>query len=328
MISIMSSQKKSPNPNNRKRQRSQQRQRALTPARAPRRTGVPPSLISKICGLTDPFCSHAIGAKYPDDSSVRSLPYFHHFRQTLNSDVNGQGALLFMPQWDYYTFTEKATGTFPSVATWNGFASAAPIANASQYRIVSAGFRIRNVTAPLNSSGMVHIRLWPSEKGGEYAGIDLTSYYNTKSLDVALQDCKDVCITVPHTSQMPQAFYPITRDSATVGNWQSSGFTPCTIYVSGVPASSAVLDVETFIHYELQFDATSGLAAASTPPPPANSMLTNAANRVTSVMPGIFQHGVERFGRLIADKAVKTVALYLGGPEALAASFATAAIVD
>jgi len=278
--------------------------------------GVPRELVSRVCGIVDPFCDHAMGAKYPDDSSTRTLPYTMRTLAYLSTDANGDGGFILLPQYSYNPYTNMATGTLPNVTTWGNFnTSGAPgIAGVDSYRIVSIGVKLRNIVAPLSSSGIVSLRTFPHTSGANLEPLNYTTYNCSQSGNVALQHCKEYTIVVPHTAQMPQVFYKTADDSASVAGWNAKGFEPVTIYVSGAAASTNVLAIETVIHYELTFDDSSGLQQAATPPPPANAVITTTANRVTSELSAFAGEGVIALGKAVVTKVVTGLGRKIIGP--------------
>lgn len=281
-------------------------------------------LVTRICGLSDPFCSHARGAKYPDDSSVRTVPFTFEGITTVLTSAAGTQAVFLWPQFTYLPIGFGSTASLPTESAWDARTNAAPLTSVSQYRIVSVGFTLKRISAPLYSSGMVHIRSWPSEAYSPYGSMDIASYSATYSQDIPLQDCSEVAITLEHSSQMPQVFYDVSSDSSTVSGGSSRGFNPVTLYLVGCPASSDVLQIHWVIHYELIFDTATAMAQIATPPPPANPVLTAAANSVTSVIKPVAEHGAAVFGEMVVRAAKTAISRVLLGPTASA----VAMIVD
>lgn len=266
-------------------------------------TNAPPQLVRQVCGLTDPFCEHARGAKYPDDSSIRTLPYTYESIQTVTTNGTGSAWNLFSPQYGFNEWTFAATAADNEVTAWTNFAVQSLISNVSKYRIVSTGIRLKRITAPLNTSGIVRIRIWPVEALSALGTLNTSSFNATYAVDVPLQDMSDTCIALPHTPQVPTVFYDTTGDVAIVTGAGCKGFCPMTVQVVGAPATQNVLEAHLITHYELLFEDSSGLAQVATPSPPRNPMITDAANYVTSTMKPIVASGAGAFGRYIVDKA-------------------------
>jgi hypothetical protein len=269
----------------------------------------------QVCGLTDPFCDHARGAKYPDDSNVRTLPYSYQNRKSMTTTANGEAWQLLCPQYEFEPWTVASASTLSVVTAWQNFPSQSLIAGVDKYRIVSAGFTLNNVSAPLYSSGMVHIRAWPYESLSPMAGIDTASYSATFSVDIPLQDCKDIAVVYSHTAQLPQVFYEESLDTGVVINVASRGFCPVTVYVTGAPPSTTVLSLKHITHYELTFVESTGMQQLATPAPRFNPMITDAAASVTSSMKPILIEGAKRVGGYIVDKAKRALLARMGMPQ-------------
>lgn len=316
--------KKSRKPSSKPNQPPKQQQLANVPRSPPNR-----ELISQVCGITDPFCPHAVGAKYPDASSVRTLPYTRKLRYVLSTDASGYANIFINPQYSYYPYSTNNVYTGNTITSWNHFTSYSTIAGVHGYRIVSAGYILRHIVSPLNSAGMVHIRQYGTENCALLAPLDTTTYNATSAVSVAVQDLKETAVVLQRTSQMPQTFYLQSTDTQIMGNSTTHGFATSTVAISGAPANTAILEIEFFINFELIFDDGSDLAQVATPPPPSNAVVSMAASRVTSTIVPIVEGGVAAFGKIVVSKAASALAGYLFGPPgALATRSALAITVD
>lgn len=282
-----------------------------------------------VCALTDPFCSHAIGVKYPDASSLRSLPWALHSRTTITALATGNGSMMVVPNYINAPFVFGLTAV-GGVATYGTLADATVnrIAGVNAYRLVSWGMRLKNLVPPLTSGGMVHIRCLTNREGFNLATVDQVSYSRSESMDIPLQQCRDVHVVGVRTDQRPADWYPPAFNPVGVGinSWLASGFSPVTVYVSGVTPSVAILDVELFFHYELQFDDTSDLGLLATPAPVANPLLTAAASAASSTAKSLFNQGAEAVGAYLERRAAAAIGGLLGGPAGSAVAMGMLAI--
>jgi hypothetical protein len=272
-------------------------------------------LSEQVCGLTDPFCSHANGAKFPDESSTKTLSFTGRSVTNLTSLASGNASMLIIPQLGE-GFTALATAVAStSATTMDPNVQAAPwsvLTGVNSYRIVSMGVRIRNIAPLLTASGMVHVRSLANPVGGSLATYLGSSYTASQSYDVSLSDCSEECFIFEHTAQLNQVFYS-QQTVGTIAAWEAAGFNPITITLMGVPASTDCLSVEIIMHVEYSFNDGSDLALACTPPPPANPLVTQAAASVTSVLSAFAYRSAE-----LASSAIKRYAM-----QALAARAAT-----
>lgn len=286
--------------------------------------------VHKICGLTDPFCEHAIGAKYPDASSIRTLTFSYRDRLTLSSTAAGEVSMIFLPGYQFRPVALATAGVVPNVTAWANFAVNSVITGVAAYRIISVGARLTCVASSFTAAGLVSIRVHSAEPINNLTTIDISSFNATKSIDIPLNKVDDLLVVCPHTSQMPQHFYDQTSDPINISAGTTpKGFYPFTIYVSGAPASIPVLSIEWIINYELTFGDNSGLQQVATPPPKPNLVLTNAAAVVTSSMSNIFSTGATKFAEKVATSAATALGTYFGGPGGgITAGTATKMILD
>lgn len=268
------------------------------------------ALVPAVCGLVDPFCVHARGAKFPDESNTRTLAWSFHSRYTLTSDGAGSSGTLFLPGFTFVPFVDSFSVTTAGILNSNiQVVNAQAIAGVTSYRIVSAGFRLRRVGAPLNASGGVHIRMLGDLLGTNIATVDGLSYSRAEALDIAYQDANTVSVIIPHSAQPAQLFYqPISAALTGVSAWTAPGFTPVSIVILGAQAAVMVAEIEYFVHYELLFDDSSAMTMLATPPATPNPIVQAAAKSLTSAAKSIFTEGVEAVGGFIERKAKTAIA--------------------
>jgi hypothetical protein len=187
----------------------------------------------------------------------------------------------------------------------------APLAGASGYRIVSAGFKLRRISPMLTTSGTVFVRSHAVTSGSEFQPTYLgDTYQASKTVDIALQDCSEACFIFEHSSQMPQVFYPFSTNALVTADL--AGFLPMTVSVSGGPVTTGVLQMELIVNIEYVFSPSAPLALAATPAPPGNALVTTVANRITSESSHFFSDAVGIVGAHLRKKATTYLANALG----------------
>lgn len=322
-----------PNKQNKKQPQRKKKQPSKQVAliKQPTKPRVSPHEINLVCGLTDPFCKHAFGAKYPDNSNTRTLAYTRHGRQTIMTDFQGTGAFIFLPNYFNSPIVTPTSVTLAGDITWTtSFTPDTPFLAVTRYRIVSAGYRIRNIAAPLYSSGMVHVRALTPQTGASFQPMSGTSYAVSDYMDVPLQECKNLNVVVPHTSQPTINFYNPSSvpASSSMTGWQSPGFAATSCLIMGGPVDSAVLDVEYFVHYELAFDEGDQMGMIATPPPAFAPVRNAAAAKVTSSIDTFFNMGAAAIGNYLEKKAIAALGGLIGGPAGAFSAHALAITVD
>lgn len=293
----------------------------------------------RICSLSDPFCSAAWSAKYPSRSTQKSIVVPLKFRTTLTTNAAGDGAVLVGGMWDF-PFVPAATVSGGAYTFTTGTAN--PYAfTPSGIRINTAGFRVRNIAAPLNASGMVRFRGVTSGRGSSIGALDSTSYNYDYSEDIPLQYCDDTCVILRKATtnngdgqySPPLALQP----SAAVSGWFDPTILPCLVAISGGPASVTVCDIEIYINAELIFQDADPMAIMLTPAARPNTALQDAAAYVSKTVEPIVKGGITKVRDSIMKTAVRYVVSaagaaiggYFGGPSgAIAGGAGMKAIAD
>jgi hypothetical protein len=269
--------------------------------------------VELVCGVNDPFCEAAKTAKIMDNSGVRTLNYPLHVRYALNSNADGAGCYAFLPQYTNAPFIKgTVTGSDLTTVVFGGvFTSGNRIQNVSGYRINSGGFILRNQTAPLYSSGMVHIRGYNLSDNATWATpgvyVDAIGYNCDFSLDIPLQDVREVAIVLARTSPQSVLFRNVEAPAADIETWVSPGWGLVTVAYTGVPVSTTPLDVEIFMNYELIFKESETTALLASPAPRSSPVLKEAADYVSSSMGNVFIKGVKQATDWTINAATKAI---------------------
>jgi len=275
-----------------------------------------PMVRMAVCGITDPFCKHAIGAKLPDTTNIRTLAYTKHSIHSITTDASGNGGVMVMPNWFYdpviYGLVSGTNMVLPPVAMTSNPA----IAGIQSFRIVSYGLIINSIAAPMTSSGLVYVRANTSETGQHITSSNYASYGTTDYLDVPLRNVSGLAVIGGRNAAPRANFYTPTQStpSSAVTDWKASGALPTSIVIIGGPASTTVLTVELLIHYELTFEETEGMALAMTPSPASNPMVVNISNQVQSTGQQIFKTGLAAAGKYIEQRALQLITNALPAP--------------
>lgn len=274
-------------------------------------------MVSKVCGLTDPFCPHASGAKYPDDSNTRTLAYAFRGSKSFTTTSSGTAAYLWNPQYGFDPFlnSDAPNRVFADVTAWTDAGAVGLLFGVTKYRIVSSGFTLRSIVAPLNASGEVVLRTFGTD-AERLGAVNLLTYNCVESANIPLRLVNEVAVVTSHNSEMPQNFYPLSEDTGVLVDTVTRGFNPVTIYIQGAPGSTEVISVEFIINYELVFSDDIGMAQAATKSNPSNPVLSQTANKVTSALPGIFEKGAKAVATAVVTRVSTALATYIAGPAA------------
>lgn len=265
-----------------------------------------PALVPNVCALTDPFCEHAYGAKYPDDSSVRSLTQTVHQLYNVVSNPSGLAATFFTPSYGAAIGHPTCTpGIVPEYVVNSSVSNPYALTGVKEYRITSWGVRLKAIGAPLYRSGVVHIRFY-RESSWLATDIQGTKYNGEQSLDIPVADCLDVQLIGQHSAAPPANFY-LKDNVGTLTQWDSPGYNCIGVYIDGVRADETILQVEVIAHYELLFGEGTSLGPLGTPPPPANPLVTQAASLVSSTASNIFTAGARQVAKSLEQAAINAL---------------------
>lgn len=292
--------------------------------------------VTAVCAITDPFCPHAEGTKWPDGNAAKSLPVTLKGAVTISTSAQGNAAAYFVPGWKVgYGTTDLAGGSFPAgtTATFNtvpqvytGAATYAP----KSFRLVCGGIKVMNVGAPLNSSGTVTIIQVNGQDTLDMAGIDFGSY-NQETIQTAnfssLID-KPVCAIFKPGGPQAHMFTDISTPTAT-NDLKPNDFSVICVALTGGDISKAVLRIEYVLHYELLFGKSDIINLLATHPPPANPTVTGASQAISSTINDMAFEGARVVGQEVAKAAKRQamkllagfVAGRLGGPGAGRAAY-------
>lgn len=270
-------------------------------------SGLNPSSLHLVCGLNDPFCDHAIGAKYSGFGRVRTLTVPYHYRTSIATNATGDGGCLLVPNFlnqpvlpGVFTGATGAYGTMVGTTILSGVTS---------YRIVTFGAIVRCFTSPLNTTGMLCIRTFSPKTGASLLSITSTTYNCDESRDMSLKNVDEVCINVKRTDNTSKDLIDPTTTVATGGGintWVSPGFQVVQVALFGAPVSVPVLDVEVFVNYEVTLDDGVSTQLLATPSPVNNPLVEKVSNLVTAETKSIVSGGALTFGKYIVNSAIKT----------------------
>lgn len=275
----------------------------------------------KICGVTDPFCDHALGARWPDGNALSSLPYRNRTHGTVTSFANGGTVVDFQPDnmpWGFLSPTSYAAGYYVMPSTYTSITGSVALPTYfTEYRIVSSGVVIRNLMTVMNTSGYLIISrsTTPTTFGASVAA-GTTSFQSV--LTVPITPGMEICIANTPLGSFSRAFHPFT--SSSLSQYISPNWDVIRIEVVGAAPSSSVLDLEFFTSIECLLPVGSVLSQTSPPVLEDNVFIQHVSARIANVASNIVHNSVNAFGRFVYTKAVTSIgqaALYRNQPRML-----------
>lgn len=239
-------------------------------------------LIRQVCSITDPFCSVAKGARWPDSSQTPSLPFQMHAMIPMTSDAGGLASILFIPGWEFnYAVATGYSGsswTFTTMANMN-----ASTLSPNRVRLVSAGVRLYCPTPPLTTAGLVYIRQFPIQEA-ELSAVAGKSFRGNYNKEIALKDVHGDVIVMRDINETAHFYYDPDEitPTANVTDFHNKGWNVVSISVDGALASTTVLTLEFIMNWELVFDDSSAEALLTNTPPPPNPLAIKTSQAITA----------------------------------------------
>lgn len=284
-----------------------------------------------VCSVTNPFCTEAIGTRWPDNSRTKSLGWgFQNQNQTVGANASGVGAVLFTPSYQNTVYGGAVAGT---TVTYAGSGSPMVIPpTTARYRLVTWGLRINSALAKMTATGMCHIRLFSPDTYNFLGTIDLTSTMADAAYDIPISRLidQDAYVLPMPLGDDARLFWPTESSGTTsaLANTQLPGWQVVQVGVSGAPASSVPLNVYAYYHFEIvPQDGDSANAFARAPPPP-NPAIQNANAGVLASVGNFFEGAASKLDSVIKSKAARFLAAgvgaWYGGPSGAANGYAIA----
>lgn len=313
--------KKNKNRNNKKNKSSVKADKNMTITVVPsavtnKVAAVPKNFVGKsndkltLCSITDPFCDHARGAKWPDGNSFATVPFQNRAHIVMNTLANAGNVFYFTPiaaPFNALPGVGFGAGVYTMGAT---FSSSTGLINLSStfsgFRVVSGGLILRNLMTVQTTSGYLivsRLSIMPILGSTVSPGVMLNPQVTTYPIVPGME--------------VPVLFKPLGADSRnfvpflTTNNVNliDPAWDIIKVEIVGAVASgTAVIDVELFYNYEMQLNADSILASTFQKANPMSLKMTQASNRLTDAVVNIANKSVDSLSDAIERRASKFLA--------------------
>lgn len=283
-----------------------------------RGSDVPRNLVSKVCSITDPFCQPAWGAKFPDGSNTRTIPFTAQCLYTLTSDSAGFASVLLMPNWNSLLAIPASIDVFGACTYTVTQTGVSFPGNVSKYRIVSAGVQLQPIVSPLNASGLVYLRTFSPEQYGMFATINMTYRTADASREVSVSQLHDERIIFNRYGSESGHWHPPPTSNALI-DLSNAGFQTLHIGVGGLPANTPAIAVRFIVHYEFVPQDSGYEYAYATPAAQPDLSVVQAANSVQRALGNFFTSTVNKVvhseaAAQLARVGAGVIARYAGVP--------------
>jgi hypothetical protein len=234
------------------------------------------------CALTDPFCPGARFARYPDNTSSRTLTNQIRASFFVSSDAQGECSFGIRPGIPYTWNIGTIAGLSSVVmgASWSAIAGAG---YSNVYRFTSFGFRVMSNMVPTAEQGEV----WVGTTGDAvWAGATYDLSANVNWYETFNATLKNGTIT--EWVAMPagpnsRRFVGLNGSTDAADNPDTdTNWTNAVVACVGLPASTTnCVRVEVYANFEYIPSIGSAVAKYAQPSPPTNTTLQNAVGWVS-----------------------------------------------
>lgn len=272
------------------------------------------ALAMQACSIYNPFCPEAKGAKFPDESYVKTVTWdIQGFPYVPVVSAAGQAGVWFCG--DINQVAVGTVGTFPSYAATTLNPLQIWPSDIGSYRVTSWGLRLRCTGSKMSQTGMVRVRLYSPIGGTSLTSWTSTTTYCDDMYDVPLSSLidRDLWIIPKPLGTNARLFRDVNAAGTAIVNWVNPGWQVVAIGIDGAPASSSTLEIASFYHYEGMV-VDGGASAAFATAPPRNNPTVVAAGASALESAGSFIEGAAtRIDKFFKSNTFKYLAAAVGG---------------
>lgn len=256
------------------------------------------------CSLLDPFCNHALNAKFPDGQTTNTLTYQSRTLGTFTIGANGYESYCFAPDSsDAWLLSDSTNGTWNGSFTVVDSALTAIVSTtgiAENVRIVSAGFRIHwtypstqtkpivTVTEIPDATDLFGVVMTPGAISGIGQNTKIFSGENT------------ITWVMRPTDNNKRVWITPAQSSTTT---RSKTYNAAVIQIAGT-AGANYGSIEFITNFEYTVKANNAYNQFASQAPPANPMAIAAAKNVLKNNPGAVQASAIDFTSFLEKKAM------------------------
>lgn len=268
----------------------------------PRTPHMPQRAMEMVCGLTDPFCKAAKGARWPDGLGQDAMTGQVRGHQSLVTYGNGTQLGFYTPSISYNNMLASAANPFAMPAALSATPGGQAVtAYSSTYRIVSAGIIIRNIASAFTTAGFIIVTRHPKLPAFS-ANIIAGSVYGTTASTHSLHAGMEVPLIFKEIGTNSRTF----QNANTTTVQPDNGWDVIGIEIVGAPVSLVMLDIELVVNVEFTLTETNiGLSQLTTNISPDEPQLARAANQVSTELSTMAWNGLDQFGAA-AIRAIKS----------------------
>jgi hypothetical protein len=272
-------------------------------------------LHKEICAITDPFCDHAKGVRFPDGTSTGTLAMQIRTVLTLGTGTTANGAqgrsvFVFGGQLPYaYNFSATIAGGPPAVYTWSAAYLDATTGTsftsyAAKYRIVSWGIVLRSIVNATVAAGYITVRRY-NDMPAVATTIAPGSMSGTEVKTFPLTAGMQVCVSGEKMGVDADRFQTVNTTTTENPGW---GCIVVEQVGTATTDSATPMTVEVYYNVELTIkEDQPGLNQFLPPATPKNVAAITGQTKVANKVSTIIEGGVQTATKYIEDAAAEVI---------------------
>lgn len=262
------------------------------------------SKMEKICAVTDPFCEHAKGMRWIDGASFGTVPYRVRNHLAIATSATGSALVEFNPQylaacqltfaWAGSNYT--AGSNYGSVTGSTNLA-----ATFTQFRVVTAGIIIRNLSSVMLTSGYLIISRSSTPTLLAATGIPAGQVNFTSVLTVPVTPAMEIPVIHMPLGTQARDFIGFLPTATT--QWTDQCWDTIRIELVGGNQNAVVLDIEVIYNYEFTLPDGSILSQGLPAKIDFSAKDIEIATRTANSLGDRVWNSVKEVGKFVADAA-------------------------
>lgn len=247
-----------------------------------------------VCGQTDPFCSHALGARIPDGNAGRSLTFQVRGNQVVSTNAAGAGGCLLVAEFPYNSnllvgTANTTTLTFPPTLVQFPAASAFS-ASVGNWRCVSFGVKVSSILNATNNSGYIVI----ASTATVPSTVTVPDMEYDDAVMIPLNNFKGITWISKRLSNYN--LYAALGGNSVSYPFTSDNYTKCVVTMIGQANVTAAVLIEFVANYEFTPLPDTASAMLAQKGPVKNDAVLTGASHVQNVIAATAVKGAEDVG--------------------------------
>jgi len=242
---------------------------------------MPSQLVKHVCSITDPFCVHAQGSKWPDGSALNSVPFQVKGQITFTLNLGTALCSLVIAPGLNYGFAQStgivaAVATYPVLTAYTGVSDLAT--QVTQYRLVSGGITITPVVSKMTSGGFIFCQEFAPGGNANLTTLNVDTKQCMSYYRQPLADDTPITYVFKSGGVDSRKFRAINSNNSQ-SSVDTNDYTFIQLYaVSDSAEGSTVAVVDYVFNYELVMLPSAFLNQIATPAAPKNDAIATISN--------------------------------------------------